>query len=82
MDTMLQFILAKTRAAFGYAAEAEVSVLDIGTGNGVLPLELAATGFSKVTGVASALLSIKLKMCEHVPCCLGMMSTDCLAGKG
>jgi hypothetical protein len=39
-------------------------------------------GFSKVTGVESALLSIKLEMCEHVSCCLGMMTTDCLACKG
>ena len=50
MKAMVQFIMTQIRAAFGETAEAEVSILDIGTGNGVLPLELASWGFAKVTG--------------------------------
>ena len=50
METMVHFTKTQIRAAFGGAAEADVSILDIGTGNGVLPLELASQGFAKVTG--------------------------------
>ena len=49
-ETMVHFTMTQIRAAFGDAAEADVSILDIGTGNGVLPLELASQGFAKVTG--------------------------------
>ena len=50
METMLQFTVTQIRAAFGDTPEADVSILDIGTGNGVLPLELASQGFAKATG--------------------------------
>ena len=50
MEAMVQFTVTQIRAAFGDTAEAEVSILDIGTGNGVLPLEFASQGFAKVTG--------------------------------
>ena len=50
METMVQFTMTQIRAAFGDTPEAEVSILDIGTGNGVLPLELASQGFAEVTG--------------------------------
>ncbi len=66
MYTMLLFILAQTSAAFGDAAEAEISVLDIGTGNGVLPLELSVMGFSKITGKASNLLPISFEIFERL----------------
>lgn len=52
MNTMLRFTLAQIKAAFGDAV-AEVSVLDIGTGNGVLPLELASLGLCKLAGAPS-----------------------------
>ncbi len=51
METMVQFTMTQIRAAFGDTLEADISILDIGTGNGVLPLELASQGFAKVTGV-------------------------------
>ncbi len=50
METMLRFTTDQIRAGLGDVAQAQVSILDIGTGNGVLPLELAALGFSRVTG--------------------------------
>ncbi len=56
METMVQFTITHIRAAFGDAAEADISILDIGTGNGVLPLELASQGFVKVTGAEHTLI--------------------------
>ena len=52
METMLQFTADQIRADHGDIAPAQVSILDIGTGNGVLPLELASLGYSKVTGAS------------------------------
>ena len=50
METMLHFTTDQIRAGLGDVAQAQVSILDIGTGNGVLPLELASLGHSTVTG--------------------------------
>ena len=50
METMLEFTADQIRAGYGDTSQSQVSILDIGTGNGVLPLELASLGYSKVTG--------------------------------
>ena len=71
METMVQFTMTQIRAAFGDAAEADVSILDVGTGNGVLPLELASQGFAKVTGAehTSAPSLTRLASCDHDAAC-------------
>ena len=50
MKTMMEFTTDQIRTGLGNLAQAQVSILDIGTGNGVLPLELASLGYSNVTG--------------------------------
>ena len=54
METMLRFTADQIRAGLGDVAQAQVRILDIGTGNGVLPLELASLGYSRVTGASDA----------------------------
>jgi len=55
MDTMLRFTVDQTTASFRDKSQADLSILDIGTGNGVLPLELASLGHSRVTGEQEAI---------------------------
>ena len=72
METMLHFTTDQIRAGLGEVAQAEVSILDIGTGNGVLPLELAALGYSTVTGAScggrESLFSKTCPNCSAAPC--------------
>lgn len=50
METMLEFTAHQIKTGLGDLAQAQISILDIGTGNGVLPLEMASLGYSDVTG--------------------------------
>ncbi len=52
MNTMLSWtsdLLCSQRGP--WADPKQATILDIGTGNGVLPLELAALGYANVTGL-------------------------------
>lgn len=52
MDTMLTWTTRLLSKHCGPEADAkQAAILDIGTGNGVLPLELAGQGYANVTGV-------------------------------
>ena len=55
MDTMLRFTVDQATASFRDKSQADLSILDIGTGNGVLPLELASLGYCRVTGEQEAI---------------------------
>lgn len=53
MDTMVEWttqLLKQNCSDSGGALPVDAAVLDVGTGNGVLPLELARLGFTNVTG--------------------------------
>ena len=53
MDTMVEWItqlLRQHRSSSNEGLPLDASILDVGTGNGVLPLELARLGFTNVTG--------------------------------
>ena len=67
MDTMVEWItqlLRRQCSSSGEGPPLDAAILDVGTGNGVLPLELARLGFTNVTGKEAS-----LKLPPYVACC-------------
>lgn len=48
----------------------EAAILDVGTGNGVLPLELASHGFCNLTGTGTRCISTWNVWCTHHVRCI------------
>ena len=47
------------------------AILDVGTGNGVLPLELAQLGFANVTGAHMVVcVLVQARQCRYSGCCI------------
>ena len=62
MEAMLHFTADQIRTGLGDVAQAQVSILDVGTGNGVLPLEMTSLGYSTVTGARHRTESLFLQL--------------------
>ncbi len=69
MDTMLRFTVDQATASLGDNSQADFSILDVGTGNGVLPLELASLGLSRVTGEQEAIGLLSKQGLIQLPDC-------------
>lgn len=50
METMVSWTAELIKREFP-SASSDVAILDVGTGNGVLPLQFASLGFTRLTGV-------------------------------